>query len=107
MEEKNENLFGNLLQVFGLFVSLQRNHTAMPDLNSELDFFIRNQDWFYMLFPDRWVAIKDHQVVAMGDSLAEVVADAKARGHEIGTFQAQLCGKDESCYTVHIHPVIF
>lgn len=79
----------------------------MPDLNSELDFFIRNQEWFYMLFPDRWVAIKDHQVVALGDTLQELLGDAKARGHELGTFQAQLCGRDASCYTAHIHPVIF
>jgi len=27
MEEKMKNLFRNLLQVFGLFVSLQKNHT--------------------------------------------------------------------------------
>lgn len=53
-----------------------------------------------MLFPDRWVAIKDHQVVALGDTLLELLGDAKARGHELGTFQAQLCGRDASCYTV-------
>lgn len=91
----------------GKVVSLQQNHTAMPDLNSELDFFIRNQEWFYQLFPDRWVAIKDHQVVALGDTLEELLGDAKARGHELGTFQAQLCGRDASCYTAHIHPVVF
>lgn len=79
----------------------------MADLNSELDFFIRNIDTFYMLFPDRYVAIKNHQVVALGDSLADVVADAVARGHQLGTFQAQLCGKDASCYTAHIHPMIY
>ena len=79
----------------------------MEGLNSELDFFIRNQEWFYMLFPDRYVAIKNHQVVALGDSLTDVVADAVARGHQLGTFQAQLCGKDASCYTAHIHPIIY
>lgn len=83
------------------------NYRDMPDLNSELDFFIRNQDWFYMLFPDRWVAIKNHQVVALGNTLEELLGDAKARGHELGTFQAQLCGRDASCYTANIHPIIF
>lgn len=86
---------------------MQQSYNDMPDLNSELDFFIRNQDWFYMLFPDRWVAIKGHHVVALGDTLAEVVADAQARGHEIGTFQAQLCGKDANCYTVHVNPLFY
>ena len=86
---------------------MHQNYIGMPDLNSELDFFIRNIDTFYMLFPDRYVAIKNHQVVALGDTLVEVIADAKARGHELGTFQAQFCGKDANCYTAHIHPVFF
>ena len=79
----------------------------MADLNSELDFFIRNQDWFYMLFPDRYVAIKNHQVVALGNTLEEVLADARALGIELGTFQTQLCGRDASCYTAHVHPILF
>ena len=79
----------------------------MDGLNSELDFFIRNQEWFYMLFPDRYVAIKNHQVVALGDTLMELLEDAKSRGHEIGSFQAQLCGKDENCYTAHVNPLLY
>ena len=78
----------------------------MVDLDSELDFFIRNIDTFYMLFPDRYVAIKNHQVVALGDTLGQLLQDAQARGHRIGTFQAQLCGRDSSCYTLNVHPVM-
>ena len=76
------------------------------DLNSELDFFIRNIDTFYMLFPDRYVAIKNHQVVALGDTLGELIKDAAQRGHRLGTYQAQLCGRDASCYTLDIHPLM-
>lgn len=79
----------------------------MEDLKSELDFFIRNQNWFYLLFPDRYVAIKNHQVVALGNTLEDLLKDAEARGYEIGTFQAQLCGKDADCYTAHINPLLF
>lgn len=92
------------------FVPLQKISGGMEekktDLNSELDFFIRNIDTFYMLFPDRYVAIKNHQVVALGNTLNELLDDAKARGHELGTFQAQLCGRDASCYTLDIHPLM-
>ena len=78
----------------------------MVDLDSELDFFIRNIDTFYMLFPDRYVAIRNHQVVALGDRLEQLLQDAEARGYHIGTFQAQLCGRDSSCYTLNVHPVM-
>ena len=59
----------------------------MVDLDSELDFFIRNIDTFYMLFPDRYVAIRNHQVVALGDTLEQLLQDAEARGYHIGTQQ--------------------
>ena len=76
------------------------------NLDSELDFFIRNIDTFYLLFPDRYVAIKNHQVVALGETLEELIKDADSRGHRIGTYQAQLCGRDASCYTLNIHPLM-
>lgn len=76
------------------------------NLNSELDFFIRNIDTFYMLFPDRFVAIRNHQVVALGNTWTEVIDDAESRGFKLGTYHVQLCGKDASCYTLDLHPMM-
>lgn len=70
--------------------------------SDELDFFIRHQEMFYLLFPDKYVAIRDKHVVAMGDDLEELEDNASRKGYGIGDYQAQLCGKDSSCYTVKI-----
>lgn len=74
----------------------------MDQLQEDLQFFIRHQEFFYILFPERYVAIKNHQVVAIGDTMSEVIANAEAKGHPVGTFQTQLCGNNSDCYTVKI-----
>ena len=66
----------------------------------ELEFFIHNLDTFYKLFPDKWVGIKNHQVIAMGDSYEEMSAHAEQRGYKCGTYQPQRCGKNKWCYTI-------
>ena len=70
------------------------------DFNSELQFFIHNLDTFYKLFPDKWVGIRNHQVIAMGDTREEMMEHAKSRGYELGCFQPQRCGSDHWCYTI-------
>ena len=65
-----------------------------------LEFFIHNLDTFYKLFPDKWVGIKNHQVIAMGDSYEEMSAHAEQRVYKCGTYQPQRCGKDKWCYTI-------
>lgn len=76
--------------------------------NDDFKFFIENHDMLLKKYFNKYIVIKDSNVLFCGDSFKDALSKALDGGLELGTFIIQLCSEGESGYTQNFHPrVIF
>lgn len=72
-------------------------------IEEEFAYFKEHQHELYDSYPDKYLIIKDKNVVAAADNIADAMDMAAAENLEPGSFLLQLCGKDEWAYTQVFH----
>ena len=76
--------------------------------NDDFKFFIENHDILLKRHLNKYIVIKDRNVLFCGDSFKDALSKALDGGLELGTFIIQLCSEGESGYTQTFHSrVIF
>lgn len=76
--------------------------------SDDFKFFIKNHDILLKKYLNKYIVIKDSNVLFCGDSFKDALSKALDGGLELGTFIIQLCSEEESGYTQTFHPrVIF
>lgn len=76
--------------------------------NDDFKFFIENHDILLKRHLNKYIVIKDRNVLFCGDSFKDALSKALNGGLELGTFIIQSCSEGESGYTQTFNPrVIF
>ena len=76
--------------------------------SDDFKFFRENHDVLLKEYFNKYIVIKDRNVLFCGDSFKDALSKALNGGLELGTFIIQLCSEGESVYTQTFHPrVIF
>lgn len=76
--------------------------------SDDFKFFRENHDVLLKEYFNKYIVIKDRNVLFCGDSFKDALSKALAGGLELGTFIIQLCSEGESGYTQTFHSrVIF
>lgn len=76
--------------------------------SDDFKFFRENHDVLLKEYFNKYIVIKDRNVLFCGDSFKDALSKALDGGLELGTFIIQLCSEGESGYTQTIHSrVIF
>lgn len=65
----------------------------------DFKYFVEHHDELVNLFKDKYVVIKDKEVVASADTLEQGIDKALDLGLELGTFIVQLCTEGDEAYT--------
>lgn len=77
-------------------------------LEKEFEYFKENHERLFREYPNKYLVIKDNNVLYSEDTLEDALNQAVSSGLEVGTFLIQLCGKGEGSYTQTFHSrVIF
>ena len=76
--------------------------------SDDFKFFRENHDVLLKEYFNKYIVIKDRNVLFCGDSFKDALSKALDGGLELGTFIIQLCSEGESGYTQPFHSrVIF
>ena len=76
--------------------------------SDDFKFFRENHDVLLKEYFNKYIVIKDRNVLFCGDSFKDALSMALDGGLELGTFIIQLCSEGESGYTQTFHSrVIF
>ena len=76
--------------------------------SDDFKFFRENHDVLLKEYFNKYIVIKDRNVLFCGDSFKDALSKALDGGLELGTFIIQLCSEGESGYTQTSHSrVIF
>ena len=76
--------------------------------SDDFKFFRENHDVLLKEYFNKYIVIKDRNVLCCGDSFKDALSKALDGGLELGTFIIQLCSEGESGYTQTFHSrVIF
>ena len=76
--------------------------------SDDFKFFRENHDVLLKEYFNKYIVIKDRNVLFYGDSFKDALSKALDGGLELGTFIIQLCSEGESGYTQTFHSrVIF
>ena len=76
--------------------------------SDDFKFFRENHDVLLKEYFNKYIVIKDRNVLFCGDSFKVALSKALDGGLELGTFIIQLCSEGESGYTQTFHSrVIF
>lgn len=60
------------------------------DQKTDYEYFINNKDKFLTEYPDKFIVIKDKQVIGVYDDQVAALTDT-TKTHELGTFIIQQC----------------
>ena len=71
-------------------------------LDKEFKYFVDHHDELFAMYPNRFLVIKDEQVVGDFESLDRALEEAVKR-YELGTFLVQECTGDAQSYTQTFH----
>lgn len=71
----------------------------MATQSEDFKWFVENHDSLVNLYKDKFIVIKDKEVVASADTIEQGIDAAIDRGLELGTFIVQLCTEGDSAYT--------
>jgi len=71
-------------------------------LKEEFKYYLDNQEEITKLYNDKFIVIKDCQVIGVYDSELEAITET-AKRHELGTFLVQKCEPGASSYTQMYH----
>lgn len=72
-------------------------------IEEEFAFFKEHQGELYALYPEKYLIIKDKEVVAATNNIPDAMDVASEKGLQPGSFLLQYCGKDEWAYTQVFH----
>lgn len=77
-------------------------------LEKEFKYFMDNHDSLYNDYPNKYIVIKDENVLYAEDSMEEALKRAIEGGLQVGSFLIQLCSEGDKAYTQTFHSrVIF
>jgi hypothetical protein len=76
--------------------------TMKKPLKKEFEYYLANQDDLVSKYKDKYVVIKDSQVLGAYDSEIEAIQQT-SKEHELGTFLVQKCEPGEESYTQTFH----
>lgn len=65
----------------------------------DFKYFVDHHDELVNLYKDKYVVIKDKEVLASADTLEQGIDKALDLGLELGTFIVQLCTEGDAAYT--------
>ena len=72
-------------------------------LEKEFAYFRDHQQDLYSIYPDKYLLIKNKEVVGVADCIADALDLAEDKDLQPGTYLLQFCGKDEWAYTQVFH----
>jgi len=77
-------------------------------LEKEFEYYIKHQNELVEKYNDKYIVIKDQEVIGAYDSPSEAYNETK-KVHEVGTFLIQHCSSGKASYTqtYHTHRVSF
>lgn len=70
-------------------------------LNKNLEYFIQNQDALVKQHKDKFLVIKDCQIVGVYDTALQAYLQSKEQ-HKPGTFTIQPCSPGPDAYTIDV-----
>ena len=77
-------------------------------LEKEFEYFKENHDELYRKYPNKYIVIRENNVVYSADTFEEALDKAISGGLEVGNFLVQLCSEGDKDYTQTFHSrVIF
>ncbi len=65
----------------------------------DFKYFVDHHDELVNLYKDKYVVIKDKEVVASADTLEQGIEKALDMGLQLGSFLVQLCTEGDGAYT--------
>lgn len=68
-------------------------------LENEFSYYKNHQKELYLKYPDKFLVIKDQNVICSSDTIEDALEKAKKNELELGTFLIQQCTGDEQGYT--------
>mgnify|MGYP007012479042 CR=1 FL=1 len=71
----------------------------MTTQSENFKWFVENHDSLVNLYRDKFIVIKDKEVVAKADTIEQGIDKALEMGIEFGSFIVQLCTEGDSAYT--------
>lgn len=74
----------------------------MESLQKEFEFYLKNQSELVKQYNNKYIVIKNQQVIGVFDSEIEAVEKTSA-DHELGTFLVQKCQPGKEGYTQTYH----
>ena len=72
-------------------------------IEEEFAYFKEHQPELYETYPDKYLIIRDKEVLAAADTIADAMDLAAEMKLEPGSYLLQLCGKDEWAYKQVFH----
>lgn len=77
-------------------------------LESEFNYFKENHESLLQKYPNKFLVIKDKNVILVNDTFEGALSDALEIGLKIGSFLIQLCSEGKEGYSQTFHSrVIF